>query len=170
VNQAAYDREKFEIENYKNPSMLSRSTAWIHSGPDVSHAAKEGQPTMTDPKRTIPASVPVVNTEVASNSGGGTGTTDVSATTVGAHDTALEKNADARAGGAAAAGAQAATANQPLPTNRDAELQKYREKQAKKQAKEDKKKKKKEQHEQPDQKQSMVGSTPAANGQNPPQQ
>jgi outer membrane protein assembly factor BamD len=169
VNQAAYDREKFEIENYKHPSLLNRSTAWIHSGPDVSHAAKEGQPTMTDPKRTIPASVPVVNTEVAANAGGGTGTTDVSATTVGANDTALEKNVDARAGGAAAAGTQAATANQPLPTNRDAELQKYREKQAKKQAKADKKKKKKEQQ-QPDQKQSLVGSTPAANGQNPPPQ
>jgi hypothetical protein len=124
---------------------------------------------MTDPKRTIPASVPVVNTEVAANAGGGTGTTDVSATTVGANDTALEKNVDARAGGAAAAGTQAATANQPLPTNRDAELQKYREKQAKKQAKADKKKKKKEQQ-QPDQKQSLVGSTPAANGQNPPPQ
>lgn len=171
VDQVAYEREKFEQEHYKHPSLLARSTSWIHGGPDVSHAAKEGQPTMTDPKRTIPASVPVVNTEVASNTGAATGTTDVSATTVGANDTALEKNTDARAAGAAA-GAQAATAaNQPLPTNRDAELQKYREKQAKKQAKAEKKKKKKEQQasEHPDQKQSMV-SPGASNGQPPPQQ
>lgn len=175
VNQAAYDREKFEIEHYKHPGLVTRSTAWVHGGPDVSHAATEGQPTMTDPKRTIPASVPVVNSEVASNAGSGSGgTTDVSATTVGANDTALEKNTDARtSGGAAAAGAaagaQAATANQPLPTNRDAELQKYREKQAKKQAKADKKKKKKEPQQQPEQNQSLVGTTPAANSQNPPQ-
>jgi hypothetical protein len=172
VDQAAYDREKFEAEHYKHPGMVARSTSWIHGGPDVSHAAKEGQPTMTDPKRTIPASVPVVNTEVASNGGTGTGTTDVSATTVGANDTALEKNTDARAAGAAAAGAKAATtANQPLPTNRDAELQKYREKQAKKQAKAEKKKKKKEQQasEHPDQKQSLV-SPGASNSQPPPQQ
>ncbi|HEY7388714.1 MAG TPA: outer membrane protein assembly factor BamD [Bryobacteraceae bacterium] len=173
VDQAAYDREKFEAEHYKSPSMLARSTSWIHGGPDVSHAAKEGQPTMTDPKRTIPASVPVVNTEVASNTGTGTGTTDVSATTVGANDTALEKNADARAAGTAAAGAQAATtANQPLPTNRDAELQKYREKQAKKQAKAEKKKKKKEQQasEHPDQKQSLVSPAAPNSPAPPPQQ
>jgi outer membrane protein assembly factor BamD len=184
VNQAAYDREKFEIEHYKHPSLLARSMGWIHSGPDVSHAATEGQPTMTDPKRTIPASVPVVNTEVASNSGSGAGTTDVSATTVGANDTTLEKNADARSKDAMTTNTQSATPNQPLPTNRDAELAKYREKQAKKQAKLEKKKKKKEQHasEQPDQKQSLVSpdaqkpaggsaaSSGTANPQAPPQQ
>ena len=175
VDQAAYDREKFEAEHYQHPSMVARSTSWIHGGPDVSHAAKEGQPTMTDPKRTIPASIPVVNSELASNGGSGAGTTDVSATTVGANDTALEKNTDARAAGAAgaaAAGAQtAAAASQPLPTNRDAELQKYREKQAKKQAKAEKKKKKKEQaSEHPDQKQSLVSPAASTSPAPPPQQ
>ena len=178
VNQAAYDREKFEIEHYKHPGLLSRSMGWIHSGPDVSHAATEGQPTMTDPKRTIPASIPVANTEVASNTGSGAGTTDVSATTVGANDTALDKNADARTNPAGATNTQSATQNQPLPTNRDAELAKYREKQAKKQAKAEKKKKKKEHaSEQPDQKQSLVSpdaqkpaGSAASSGQNPPQQ
>jgi len=175
VDQAAYDREKYEIENYKHPSLLARSTSWIHGGPDVSHAAKEGQPTMTDPKRTIPASIPVVNSEVASNTGNGSGTTDVSATTVGANDTALEKNTDARTAGTAQAGTQTAapnqaSPNQPLPTNRDAELKKYREKAAKRQAKLEKKKKKKEQHaaEHQDQKQSLVAPG-ASNGQAPPQ-
>jgi len=175
VDQAAYDREKYEIENYKHPSLLARSTSWIHGGPDVSHAAKEGQPTMTDPKRTIPASIPVVNSEVASNTGNGSGTTDVSATTVGANDTALEKNTDARTAGTAQAGTQTAapnqiSQNQPLPTNRDAELKKYREKAAKRQAKLEKKKKKKEQHaaEHQDQKQSLVAPG-ASNGQAPPQ-
>jgi len=175
VDQAAYDREKYEIENYRHPSLLARSTSWIHGGPDVSHAAKEGQPTMTDPKRTIPASIPVVNSEVASNTGNGSGTTDVSATTVGANDTALEKNTDARTAGTAQAGTQTAapnqtSQNQPLPTNRDAELKKYREKAAKRQAKLEKKKKKKEQHaaEHQDQKQSLVAPA-ASNGQTPPQ-
>lgn len=180
VNQTAYNREKFEIEHYKHPGMLTRSMAWMHSGPDVNHAATEGQPTMTDPKRTIPASIPVVNTELASNSSGASGTTDVSATTVGSNDTALEKNADARTKGGTASNTQSATPNQPLPTNRDAELAKYREKQAKKQAKLEKKKKKKEEPAEqkapaasPEAQTPANGAAPAssgpANSQTPPQ-
>jgi hypothetical protein len=120
---------------------------WMRSSPDVSHAAKEGQPTMTDPKRTIPASVPVVNTEAASNEGapgGAGGTTDVSATPVGS-SSALDKGTDARSSGGTAQ--KTDTAAGPLPTNRDAELKKYQQKQAKKQAKLDKKKKKTQEQE-----------------------
>ncbi len=161
---AALARGKAEEAAYKKPGMLSRTMRVMGSAPDVSHAASQGQPTMTAPKATIPASIPVpVNTEAAS-----TGTTDVSATQVGSNS-ALDTRPDARTeattspasgtgtGGASDAGGTAGTATgttaksdtaaaaqQPLPTNRDADLKKLREQQAKKQAKLEKKKKKKE--------------------------
>jgi len=141
VDQAAYDREKFEMANYKRSGMVSRSTGWLRGTPDLSHAAKSGAPTMTDPKTTIPASVPVVNTaEAGSDSGTGSGSMEVSATT--ANSGALDKNPDARSSGGTAQAANAAAPQQPLPTNRDKDLKKLREMQAKKQAKLDKKKKK----------------------------
>ncbi len=146
VDQAAADREKYNLENYHHPSMMGRAMGLLHSGPDVSHAAKIGPPTMTDPKRTIPASVPVVNnTDTGTNAGTGSGSTELTATTVGPNS-ALDKNPDARSAGAHSQTSDqaAAASNQPLPTNRDAELKKYREKQAKKQAKLGKKKKKEE--------------------------
>ncbi len=143
-DRAAYDREKYELENYKKASLLARGTDWLRSGPDLTHAAKAGNPTMTDPKRTIPASVPLPSTEVASNAGSGTGTAEVSATTVSATDTSLDQKPDARTSGGAVKpnGTTTAQTAQPLPTNRDKDLQKYREQQAKKQAKLEKKKKK----------------------------
>lgn len=141
VNQAALDRQKYDLENYHRPGMVGRSMGLLKSGPDVTHAAKSGQPTMTDPKRTLPASIPVANNaETGSDTGTGSGTTDVSATPAGA-DSALDKTPDARTSGTAKS-TEAAAANQPLPTNRDADLKKMREQQAKRQAKLDKKKKK----------------------------
>jgi outer membrane protein assembly factor BamD len=143
VNQAALEREKWEKENYKKPTIMARSTGLLKGGPDVTHSAKSGAPTMTDPKRTLPASIPVVNNEATAGTGG-TGTTDVSVSN--ATGTALDTKPDARnADGSVKAPTPAATpaSNAPLPTNRDAELKKYREQQAKKQAKLAKKKKKK---------------------------
>ena len=146
VDPAAYQRMKYEQENYRREGLLARSTRFLRSSPDVSHAAKSGQPTMTDPKPSIPASVPVVNsTDTTGGAGGGTGTTEVSATTVNG-SSALDNSPDARSSGGTAAAAQN---NQALPTNRDAELKKLREKQAKKQAKLQKKKNKEQQNQQP---------------------
>jgi outer membrane protein assembly factor BamD len=147
VDRAAYDRMKYEQENYRRPGLLARSTSFLRGAPDVTHAAKSGQPTMTDPKPTIPASVPVANTgDTATSAGAGSGTTDVSATTVG-NNTALDKNPDARNSAGTTPAAKPQT-NQPLPTNRDAELKKLRDKQAKKNAKLQKKKSK-DQNQQP---------------------
>ncbi|HEY1212195.1 MAG TPA: outer membrane protein assembly factor BamD, partial [Bryobacteraceae bacterium] len=149
VDEAALRRAKFEEENYRKPGMLFRYTEWMRGSPDVTHAAREGSPTMTDPKRTLPASIPVVNNnseaEVAGN-GTGTGTTDVTASQVGSGG-ALDANADARTSkpstdSQASPSAQTAP-QQPLPTNRDEELKKMRAKQAKKQAQLAKKYKKK---------------------------
>lgn len=139
---AALARAKFEQENYHRSGLMADMTGWIRGGPDVSHAAKSGQPTMTDPKRTIPASVPVVNTETGEPlAAGSAGTTDVTATTL-TSSSALDKKPDARASGGTAQRASSDQANQPLPTNRDKELKKFREQQAKKQAALEKKKKK----------------------------
>lgn len=152
-DQAALDRGKFEQGSYKKPGMMSRSMGLLSSRPDVSHAAHSGAPTMSDPKRMIPASVPVPATNLSDTTSAsptgdtGTGVTDVSATQVNG-SSALDTKPDARAteGSAAPAAATAQPAPQaPLPTNRDAELKKLRERQAKQQAKQTKKKKGKDQ-------------------------
>ncbi len=138
VDQAALRRAKYEQENYQRPGMMFRSTEWMRGSPDVTHAAKVGAPTMVDPKRTLPASIPVVNnsvdTEVAGSGGAGTGTTDVTASQ-GASG-ALDTNTDARSKTPTPARATEASkaSQQPLPTNRDEDLKRMRVKQAKKQA------------------------------------
>jgi outer membrane protein assembly factor BamD len=152
VDPNSMARMKFEEENYKGPGMLARSTGLLHSGPDVSHAAKEGSPTMTDPKKTIPKSVPIPvpeGTETAQSTGGtATGTTDVTATTVGSDNSALDKNPDARTTSDTAAAAtpatnQATASTAPLPSNRQRELERMQKERAKKQAQLEKKAKKK---------------------------
>jgi outer membrane protein assembly factor BamD len=137
--------EKYNLENYHHPSMVGRSTAWLHGGPDVTHAATKGAPTMTDPKATIPASVPVTNNDAMSGTGtSGGGTTDVTASTNVGPNSALDTKPDARSSMAAGEKTDATAQNQPLPTNRDKELQQLKAKQQKKQEKLAKKKKKAE--------------------------
>jgi outer membrane protein assembly factor BamD len=147
VNQAALERAKWEKENYKAPSMLSRSMDLLKGGPDVTHAARSGAPTMTDPKRTMPASIPApAPDQLPAANGTAGGTTDVTA--ANATSGALDSKPDARnADGApktetASAPAASPAPAAPLPTNRDAELKKLRAEQAKRQAKLEKKKKK----------------------------
>jgi hypothetical protein len=130
-DQAALDRAKWEQENAKRVSMVRKTMGLVKGGPDLSHSARSGQPTMTDPKKTMPASIPVVNNAPAEAAANGTPgaptTTDITATTT--TGTALEgKTSDAAA--------------QPLPTNRDKELEQMRAKQKKLQDKAAKKKKK----------------------------
>jgi outer membrane protein assembly factor BamD len=143
ADPAALARAQYEQANYHKPGLMSRSMGLLKGGPDVAHAAHAGQPTMTDPKATIPASVPVpVNAEAFNSTGnGGAPSTDLSAVPVG-KNSALDKNPDARSSNGTTQANSASTPQQPLPTNRDAELKKIREKQAKKQQKLDKKKQK----------------------------
>lgn len=142
VDQQALARAKFEAANYHQPGLLYRSTEWMRGSPDLSEAAKEGAPTMTDPKPTFPASIPMVNTngetEIAGNATG-TGTTDVTASQING-TSALESNPDARTAAPSKTTQAKQQQQQPLPTNRDEELKKYRAKQAKKQAQMAKKK------------------------------
>ena len=98
ANQVAYNRMKWELENRTKPGLLSRSTQILKRGPDMSAAAKSGEPAMTNLRPTVPVSVPSTR-----GTPGFTG--DVTATTVGAADsTALDKLPDARSNPPAAAG------------------------------------------------------------------
>ena len=149
ADQQAAARMKYEEENYKRPGLMTRSMGLVRSNPDVSHAAKEGAPTMTDPKRTLPASIPIPagsDTDLAANgTAAAAGTTDVSVTAT-PKDAALDSKPDARTSTAASTGTSgqaAAATTAPLPSNRDKELEQMKKLQAKRQAAYDKKNKKK---------------------------
>jgi outer membrane protein assembly factor BamD len=122
----AVARMKYEMENVDKPGFMQKSTGFIKRGPDMSAAAKSGQPVMTPMKRTIPASVP---SAAGAASAGSTGVTDVTVSTVGANAD-LDTKPDARAtlpqpsaeqnpAGADAVASPAATP-EPLPANRQA--------------------------------------------------
>jgi outer membrane protein assembly factor BamD len=104
ADPAAYARMKWEAENRTKASLLDRVNI-MKRGPDVSSAAKSGQPAMTTLRGTVPVSVPLTR-----GTPGFTG--DVTATTVGSDSTALDKLPDARTN-APAAGAAAGAEGQP---------------------------------------------------------
>jgi outer membrane protein assembly factor BamD len=147
-SQAALERAKWEKENARKAGLMAKTMGIVKGGPDLSHAARSGQPTMTDPKKTMPASIPIVNTaagEAAAANGTATPTkTDVTVEPT----TGLEKGSKPATDAAA----------QPLPTNRDKEIAAMKVKQKKLQDKQAKKKKKI----QPDQP-APASTTPAAN-------
>jgi outer membrane protein assembly factor BamD len=85
---AAAARMKYEAENRTRPGMMRRSAGFAMRGPDVSSAAKSGTPTMTNPNKSIPASVPTPGA-----SAGFSGDVTVSPVT---GSSALDTNPDAR--------------------------------------------------------------------------
>lgn len=106
----AYARQKYEIENATPKGMLGRTFGFVTRGPDVSLAAKSGEPAMTRLRPTIPVSVPVPGAEG--------GVTDVTATTVTGAADQLDKLPDARLGTQQGEGQQAAPAageSKPAP-------------------------------------------------------
>jgi outer membrane protein assembly factor BamD len=139
ASREAYDREKYDLENYKGRSLMSKSTSFLFRGPDVSHAAQSGQPSMQDLAFPVPASVPRATNTDANAPGTGAGTTDIQAGVV-QDPTKLDQGRDARQSGVPAASTPAANANaDAIPTNHDADLKKARDRAAKK-AKKSKKK------------------------------
>jgi outer membrane protein assembly factor BamD len=139
VDPAAAEREKYNTENYRHPSILAQSMGFMRRGPDVSSAAKTGQPAMENVSFPIPASVPkATNSEAPANGATVTGTTDVNGSIV-SNPAKLEQGKDARS--LTPVGGKTAAANaQAVPSNHEAELKKARE-QAKKKAKKNRKKK-----------------------------
>ena len=118
---------------------------------------------MTDPKRTIPASIPVpVDAEAATASGGGgTATTEVTAQTAGA-SSALDTRPDARTPTSSASAQQASEAP---PINRPPkEVERLKKLQAKKQAQLEKKAKKKNKNSDQNQNQQGGSATASASG------
>jgi outer membrane protein assembly factor BamD len=89
ADPVAYNRMKWEAENRTKPSIVAKSMNLVKRGPDVSSAAKSGEPAMTTLRGTVPVSVPTTR-----GTPGFTG--DVTATTVGGDASALDKLPDAR--------------------------------------------------------------------------
>jgi len=106
----AVARMKYEQENHTRPGMMHRAIAPFRSSPDVSNAAKSGQPTMTNPRQMIPVTVPAVANAQQ------TGVTDVTVAPV-TDPTALDTKPDARtvpaAGDSAAGKTPAPSSSQP---------------------------------------------------------
>jgi outer membrane protein assembly factor BamD len=102
ADPAAYSRMKYNDEHRTKRSMMSKSTALLHSGPDVTSSSKTGTPAMTTLRPTVPPSVPQLP-------GAAGGVTDVTAQTVSG-TSALDTNPDARQNPPAAAGDKPAAA------------------------------------------------------------
>ncbi|MBI3280036.1 MAG: outer membrane protein assembly factor BamD [Acidobacteria bacterium] len=90
ADPVAYARMKYELENRKDPPMMSHFWGIFRKSPDVSQAAKSGEPAMTGLRPSVPPNVPVPGTTAT---GGFTG--DVTAQPV--TDTSLlDTQPDAR--------------------------------------------------------------------------
>ncbi len=104
----AVARMKYEQQNVSEKGMMGKMWGPFSKSPDVSRAAKSGQPTMTAMRPTIPASVPVP--------AGAAGVTDVTlSTTTPGNTTALDTQPDARANAGQPATAQPQPQGQAQP-------------------------------------------------------
>jgi outer membrane protein assembly factor BamD len=92
----AVARMKWEAENQKKVGLLSKSTEFLKRGPDVSKAAQSGSPTMTNPKQSVPLSVPIPASAAATNAPAATGVNDVTIAPVANGTSALDTKPDAR--------------------------------------------------------------------------
>lgn len=90
ADPAAVARMKEEIANHTRPGIMHEIKSAISSHPDVHNAAKNGQPTMSNPKAMIPVTVPAAANSAPS------GVTDVTVAPV-TDPTALDTKPDARA-------------------------------------------------------------------------
>jgi outer membrane protein assembly factor BamD len=110
ADPVAYARMKYELENRTKLGMMSHLWGVFRKSPDVSAAAKSGQPPMTSLRPTIPASVP------PPPSGAGV-SADVTVSTV-TDTSALDTQPDARLNPPKPEGAKAEAQPEPLPANR----------------------------------------------------
>ncbi|MGH9559458.1 MAG: outer membrane protein assembly factor BamD [Bryobacteraceae bacterium] len=108
ADPAAVARMKYELANRTKPGMVHRATEFMRRGPEVSDAAKEGTPTMTNPQRSIPVSVPAVTN-------GQTGVSDVTVAPV-TDTTALDTKPDARANPPGAAASSSSSSSSASST------------------------------------------------------
>jgi outer membrane protein assembly factor BamD len=93
ADTVAMARMKFEMENHTKPGKMTNFWSLFRSHPDMSQAAKSGEPPMAGYRPTIPASVP----PAAANPGGtGTGENVVSISNPGS-DSEIDKGKEVRA-------------------------------------------------------------------------
>ncbi len=90
ADKEAVARMQYEKDHRVKPGFISRETLWLRRGPDMSTAARSGDPAMTNMRPSVPPLVPQPAGAGAGFSG------DVTATTVG-NSTALDTKPDARA-------------------------------------------------------------------------
>jgi outer membrane protein assembly factor BamD len=110
----AVARMKWEAENRTKQSLLARSTGLLSRGPDVSMAAKSGMPTMTNPKQSVPLSVPIPASTAATNlPAASSGVNDVTIAPVASGTSALDTKPDARTAIKTDPNAPASTAASP---------------------------------------------------------
>jgi len=107
ADKAAVARMQFEKDHRQKPSLYRRETMFLRRGPDMSTAAHEGDPAMTNLRPSVPPLVPQ-----PAGAGGAGFNGDVVATPVG-NSNALDTKPDARTNppspeGAPAAGSQPA--------------------------------------------------------------
>ena len=88
----AVARMRYEQDNVTRPSLFNRYWGQISSRPDVSRAAKSGEPSLASFRPTIPPLVPIPAAQTTSSGG----VTDVNATTDIGSSNALETRPDAR--------------------------------------------------------------------------
>lgn len=63
ADPAAVARMKYELANRTKPGMVHRVISPFRNSPDTYMAAKSGMPQMTNPKPSIPISVPIINAD-----------------------------------------------------------------------------------------------------------
>jgi len=87
---------RFEQENRTKLSLIQNNTQFLKRGPDTHLAAKSGMPTMTNPKQSVPLSIPIPASTAATNAPPTTGVNDVTIAPVANGTSALDTKPDAR--------------------------------------------------------------------------
>jgi outer membrane protein assembly factor BamD len=114
ADKGAVAHMQYEREHKQKPGVITRNTLWLKRNPDMSTAARQGDPAMTNLRPSVPPLVP------QPAGAGGAFNGEVTATPVG-NSTALDTKPDARANppaqGDAAAGQPAATPAAATPAS-----------------------------------------------------
>jgi outer membrane protein assembly factor BamD len=106
ADKGAVARMQYERDHKQKPGIISRNTLWLRRNPDMSTAARQGDPAMTNLRPSVPPLVP------QPAGAGGTFNGEVTATPVG-NSTALDTKPDARANPPAQGDAAAPAAATP---------------------------------------------------------
>jgi outer membrane protein assembly factor BamD len=135
ADKAAVARMQYETEHKEKASLKVRSTQWIKRGPDMTAAARSGDPAMTNLRPSVPPLVP----QPAGASGAFTGEVSSTPVTSNALDTKPDARANPPAPGDAAAAPAASPATGATDSAKPAADQPAADPNAKKKKKKDKK-------------------------------